>query len=154
MPERGVRIGVPLICGSSAKMSQTWRSSFRVRLQDDLGGPDRFAKVLVAELEHPAPRRTSGRPSGVGSSRLAVLEFQEEPVDVGPDLHLAADRAFDERVGEEHLAFAAADQERPGQYFGQCGEVRHRFRNILRGSGAVDNPPGDGGKALMHKGQG
>jgi len=43
MPERGVRIGVPLICGSSAKISQTWRSNFgsgcRMILAARIGSP-------------------------------------------------------------------------------------------------------------------
>ena len=125
----------------------------RVGLEDDLGGPDRFAEVVVAQLEHAAPGGPARRGAQQGRDRLPVLEFQEEPVDGGPDLDLATDGALDQRVGEQHLALAAADHERPGQHFGQCGEVRHRVQTRLGDSGAGDNLPSDRGKALTNRGR-
>ena len=126
----------------------------RVGLQDDLGGADRFAEVVVAQFEHSAPGGPAGGGAQQGRGRLAVLEFQEESVDRGADLDLAADRALDQRVREQYLPLAAADHERPGQHVGQCGEVRHRVRTTLRDSRAGDNPPSNREKALMSRGRG
>jgi len=103
-----------------------------VGLEDDLGGADGFARVGVAQLQHAAP----GGPAGGGMQQRgggeAVLELEEELIDVHSHLDLAADGAVDEGVGEQDLSLAAADEERPGEEVGQCGEVRHRVPGAWR----------------------
>jgi len=90
----------------------------RIGLQDDLSGADRFAGVEVTDLEHPAPGRPAGGGVEQGGGGQAVLEFEEELVDVHARLDLLADRAVDERVGKKDLTLAAADQEGPGKEVG------------------------------------
>ena len=90
----------------------------RIGLQDDLGCADGFAGVGVPDLEHAAPGGPAGGGVEQGGGGLAVLEFEEEFIDVHARLDLLADRAVDERIGEQNLALAAADQEGPRKEVG------------------------------------
>ena len=91
----------------------------RVRLHDDLDRPDRRILFGVPEFEQPAPGRPPGGIVEQRGNRSAVIQFEEEQVDVhaGPDP--PAQGSVGRGVGMEHQAGPVAHHVGPGQEVGE-----------------------------------